>query len=915
MEFTPGQRWYSLTEPELGLGLVEVVEGRQVVIVYPARDVVRRYATGDPPLARAQLTVGQRARSLEGVDFCIEEVVEEGPLLRYRGAGQELNEAELDAELDVVTPENRLYNGQVDDHRLFDLRRDALAIRHRMLALPARGFLGGRIRLFDHQLSIAQDVCQRYRVRVLLADEVGLGKTIEALLILHRLLLTDRVENALILVPPALVHQWLAEAYLRFNLILRVMGEHTHAGGTIDVTSEDLPEQLLDAQLFICPLGVDVGEAFVQTPWDIVIVDEAHHLQPDSAEFALVEQLAAQTEHVVFLSATPDRDGEQPHFQRLALLDPARFHDFDAYNRESAHYRELATVAERLAEGEPLTTADGALLQQRLAEVDLDALSTIHSQRQLLARLLDLHGIGRVMFRNVRARIPGFPRRLLQAVELAGGNIARLQREFLADIGRDDSFRFIGAAVDPRSSWLAAFLAEHPGEKVLVLCADRAKVEAFYEALVTPQRKIARFHEAMGAIERDRQAAWFLEEDGPQVVISSAIGAEGRNFQVARHLVLFDLPLSADRLEQSIGRVDRIGQGEEVFIHPLVVAGTPQARLCHWYTEALQVFVRPWHSSPVIDREFGAALLEALLAPGEEAMAALIAKAKLRNAEIVTELEMGRDRLLELTSFDRDAARQLQMVIAEVEKGDELESFMVEAFERGGLDVEDLSERSYVVRAGMDYHRPFPGFVGEEMAVAFDRDIALAHPDRTLLTWDHPMVRDSVDTLLAHEIGNAAIAKLQGSTPGLLLEALYVAEPTVDHHLRADRFLPPTPLRVVVDMRGQEVELDAKDMRRQLEPMDSAVLAAPQVAALLPELLQHARRVAIAQGPAVAMAARQRMRDELEPVVARLGELAEVNPSVGEEEIAAAASELAALDAGLQNVRVRLDGLRLILVE
>lgn len=915
MEFIPGQRWYSLTEPELGLGLVEAVEGRQVVMAYPARDVVRRYATGDPPLARAQLMAGQRARSLSGVDFRIEEVAEEGPLLVYRGEGQQMGEAELDAELDVVTPENRLYNGQVDDYRLFDLRHDALAIRHRMLASPIRGFLGGRIRLFDHQLSIAREVCQRHSVRVLLADEVGLGKTIEALLVLHRLLLTGRVENALILVPPALVHQWLAEAYLRFNLILRVMGEETYEGGTIDVKSEDLPEQLLDAQLFICPLGVEVGESFVQSPWDIVIVDEAHHLQPESAEFALVEQLAAKTEHVIFLSATPDRDGEKAHFQRLALLDPARFHDFDVYNNESAHYRELATVAERLAEGEPLAAEDHALLEERLTEVDFDALSTIQGKRKLLARLLDLHGVGRVMFRNVRARIPGFPRRSLQVAELAGGNVERLRREFLADIARDDSFRFVGAQVDPRTSWLANFLAEHPGEKVLVLCADRAKVEAFYEVLVTPKRKIARFHEAMGTIERDRQAAWFLEEDGPQVVISSAIGAEGRNFQVARHLVLLDLPLDADRLEQSIGRVDRIGQGVEVHIYPLVVAGTPQARLCRWYTEALAVFDRPWHGSPVIGREFGAVLVEALLAADEQAIESLITKGRKRNAEIVAELETGRDRLLELTSFDRDAARHLQGQIAAVEKGDDLESFMVVAFERGGLDVEDLGERSYIVRAGMDYHRPFPGFVGEEMLVTFDRNIALLHPDRALLTWDHPMVRDGVDGLLAHEIGNAGIAKFSGGAPGLLLEALYVAEPTIAQHLRADRFLPPTPLRVMVDMSGDEVALDTGDLHRGLEPVDSAVLASPQVAELLPGLLEQARSIAVERGPEVAAAARKVMHEELQPMVARLRELSKVNPSVGEEEIAAAEGELAALDEGLQGVRVRLDGLRLILVE
>ena len=914
MEFKPGQRWYSVTEPELGLGLVEAVEGRQVVIAFPAREVMRRYAVADPPLVRARLNIGQQAHSAGGVAFQIQEVIEDGALLRYRGENQELSEAELEAELDVVTPENRLQNGQVDDPRLFDLRRHALEIRHRMLTSPARGFLGGRIRLFDHQLSIARDVCERHRVRVLLADEVGLGKTIEALLILHRLLLTGRVENALILVPPALVHQWLAEAYLRFNLILRVMGDDTHGGGTIDLESEDLSEQLLAAQLFVCPLGVDVGESFAQTPWDIVIVDEAHHLRPGSAEFALVDQLAVQTNHVIFLSATPDRDGEEAHFHRLALLDPARFHDIAAYRRESDHYSVLATVAERLARNEPLTTPDLDLLRKRLADTDLEALLTAQDSQRLLRRLLDLHGIGRVMFRNVRARIPGFPRRLPQIIKLTGGDSEGLRREFLADIEQDGASQLPDVAADPRTKWLGAFLDNHAMEKVLVLCSDAAKVEAFSSALVTPRRKVARFHEKMGAIERDRQAAWFLDAAGPQMVISSLMGAEGRNFQVARHLVLLDLPLSADRLEQSIGRIDRIGQGEEVHIYPLAVDGSPQARLRRWYAEALEVFDRPWHGSPVIEREFGAELVQALLASGEEKINDLIGRGKQRNAEIIAELETGRDRLLELTSFDGEAARNLQQAIVRLESSTDLESFMLDALERSGLDVEEIGQRSYAVRAGMDYHRPFPGFVGHEMGVTFDRDIALEHPDRALLTWDHAMVRDSVDMLLTHEIGNASLARTAGRAPGLLLEALYVAEPTVAQALRADRFLPPTPVRVVIDSDGEEVELDLLDPDRQLEPIDSAALDLAQVDALLPELLARSREIAAERSSVIAATAREHMRNELVPTVTRLKELAKVNPSIGEGEIETASNLLTALDEGLARARVRLDALRLILV-
>ena len=914
MAFAAGQRWHSLTEPELGLGLVKAVEGRQVVIAFPARDVVRRYAAADHPLARARLTAGQEARSEDGRSLTIEEVIDADGLLRYRGGGVEIPESELDAEVDVATPENRLRSGRVDPLELFDLRHDALHIRHRMLTSPARGFVGGRIRLFDHQLSIARDVCERHRIRVLLADEVGLGKTIEALLILHRLLLTGRVENALILVPPALVHQWLAEAYLRFNLVLTVMGGETYGGGTIDVESEELPEQLLAGQLYVCPLGVEVGAAFADTAWDILIVDEAHHLRTGSAEAELVGRLAAQTEHVVLLSATPDRHGEEGHFGRLALLDPARFHDIDTYYRESEDYRELATAAERLQRGEPLDADDRAHIRRRLPDVEAAALATEDRQAQLelLHRLLDLHGLGRVMFRNVRARIPGFPRRRLHDVELDGGEPERQRREFLADAGRGDDFEFGEADAGVRAAWLAEFLAAHPGEKVLVLCSDRAKVEAFASALTTSRRKVARFHEQMGTIERDRQAAWFLGEDGPQVVISSAIGAEGRNFQVARHLVLLDLPLSADRLEQAIGRVDRIGQGAEVHIYPVVVKGTPQQRLRRWHAEAMQVFARPWHGSPLIEQEFGEELVEALLATDDAAIDALIVRGRARNEEIVSELEDGRDRLLELTSFDVDAAAELHQAIAAAEEGGALEEFMVAAFERGGLDVEVIGRHSHAVRAGLDYHRPFPGFAGEEMGVTFDRDTALVHPERVLLTWDHPMVRDTVDTMLSHETGNAAVARLPDGDPGLLLEALYVAETTVAEHLRADRFFPPTPIRVVMSVRGEEV--DGAVLEGELEPADSAVLGMPEVAALMSRLLDASREIAAARGRGIAAAAVGRMERTLQPAVRRLQELARVNPAVTAEEIGTAREELDALTSGLDGVRVRLDAVRLVLV-
>lgn len=919
--YVPGQRWTSLTEPELGLGAVELIDGRQVVISYPAREVTRRYETSEAPLARARLSAGQNARDLQGNEFRVESISVEDEVLIYHGEGRSLRESELDPELDVVNPENRLLSAQVDEHRLFDLRREALSIRHHMLASPARGFLGGRIQLFEHQLSIARDVCERHRARVLLADEVGLGKTIEALLILHRMLLTERIERVLVLVPRALVHQWLAEAYLRFNLVFRVLGRDSLDSGLLDPQNESLHAQLFNSRLCICPLDEEGSAALEDEDFDLLIVDEAHHLAPESAAFGLVQRLSRRIDHLLILSATPDRDGEAAHFGRLALLDPARFHDFETYKQEAAHYQALADTAERLQSGEPLTPGDRQLLAKRLKLPDLEALMQASSsdpaaRRQLLGRLLDLHGIGRVMFRNVRSRIPGFPRRIHHPVLLEGGDPEALRAEFLGDMGLSKAPEL--PKRDARSLWLREFLEQHPEARVLALCSTKEKVERFASAIETKARKVARFHEAMSSLERDRQAAWFLADDGPQLLISSAIGAEGRNFQVAQHLVLLDLPSTPDRLEQLIGRVDRIGQGDEVFLHTPVVQGTPQERLVRWYG-ALQLFETPWHGSPAIERELGAEVLAAAIdrsEASESVMQALIERGRARNLEIVAQLEGGRDRLLELTSFDLEAAEDLAHAIARAQDDRELEHFMVHAFERAGLLVERIAQRSYALRVGPDYHRPFPGFTPPEMGITFDRGIGMEHPERLLLTYDHPLVRDTLDDLLSRESGNASIAQLPvGQQTGLLLEALFVAEPTVSRKLRADRFFPPSPVRIVLDIQGRPVPLDAAQLQDRLRPCSASLLQHESLQPRLKPLQERARALAEAQGPALAAAARKAMQRELSPCVDRLEDLLRSNPSASlEEELQAAREELALLEQGLSQVRVRLDALRVILL-
>ena len=146
-------------------------------------------------------------------------------------------------------------------------------------------------------------------------------------------------------------------------------------------------------------------------------------------------------------------------------------------------------------------------------------------------------------------------------------------------------------ARDPRFDWLLETLNALGGEKVLVLCLSLAKVQALEEALrLRSGPAVARFHEDMNLLQRDRNAAYFADPDGARVLIASEVGAEGRNFQFAQHVVLWDLPLHPDMLEQRIGRLDRIGQPGDVHIHAAALAGSAQEVLLRWYHEGLDAF-------------------------------------------------------------------------------------------------------------------------------------------------------------------------------------------------------------------------------------------------------------------------------------------------------------------------------------
>ncbi|HWI55643.1 MAG TPA: SNF2-related protein, partial [Bacillota bacterium] len=371
--FIIGQRWISESEPELGLATVVQTGSGRVQVEFKAAGETRTYATDHAPLKRVRFRVGEKVRTQAEKEFIVREVIEQQGLLIYIGESQHLIETELSDRLSLQGPQERLFAGRFDTSTEFELRRRTLELLHRLRKSPVRGFLGGRIDLIPHQLYIAQEVANRHAARVMLSDEVGLGKTIEACLILHRLLLTGRANRILVLVPESLVHQWFVEMLRRFNVWLNIFDEERCAA--IEA-GDPGANPFLDDQLVLTSinfLAADRRRAAqaVAAGWDVLVVDEAHHLEwseaAPSREYQVVEELSRKAEGLLLLTATPEQLGVESHFARLRLLDPDRYRDLATFQAEAKDYRDTAELAEKLLAATALTRQGLALLRRLLA--------------------------------------------------------------------------------------------------------------------------------------------------------------------------------------------------------------------------------------------------------------------------------------------------------------------------------------------------------------------------------------------------------------------------------------------------------------------------------------------------------------------------------------------------------------------
>jgi ATP-dependent helicase HepA len=961
-EFKPGQRWICNVDLQLGLGTVQTIEHRIVTINFSATGETRSYAKHSAPLTRVVFKAGDVVSSHAGVTLKVTQVNERNGLIVYSGVSEsgdslELVEEQLAHHLQLNRPAERLFTGQFDQDKWFRIRYQSLLNRNRLAKAPLYGLTGTRTSLIPHQLYIAHEVARRYAPRVLLADEVGLGKTIEAGLILHQQLLTERARRVLIVVPETLIHQWLVEMLRRFNLQFSIFDEERCLSLE---ESDELENPFHSEQLVLCSLNFlrqypKRFQAALNGHWDLLVVDEAHHLQWSeqavSPEYAMIEQLASGTKGVLLLTATPEQLGKASHYARLRLLDPHRFSSFAAFVAEEQSYEPIAKAVEALLEDQDLneairqtilSTTDPAQSQNLLVQLQdhtADAQPIRQARTMLAELLLDRHGTGRILFRNTRAAVKGFPERKLNAIPLplpdhyqqclatfATAQLSKSQLllcpELLYQV-RAEPEQPYWTEIDPRIDWLSATLKRLRPEKVLVITANAQTARDIAQALkVLTGQYIPVFHESMSLIERDRAAAFFADkENGSPILVCSEIGSEGRNFQFSHHLVLFDLPLNPDLLEQRIGRLDRIGQTETIQIHVPYLENSALAVMFHWYHEGLNAFEKTCPAGQTVFSQVEDALIAALHQRHADAemLSDLIGATQSANQALNEALDRGRDKLLEYNSFRPAVAERLYQEARAQDDDVALPQYMETVFDCCGVHVEEHRAGSYLIEPSEHMSMPFPGLQDEGSIITYAREVALANEDMHFLTWEHPMVTHAVERILSHESGNAVVVALKHKQvqPGtLLLETLFVLEASGQHVQQSNRYLPPAVIRVLLDEHGSGdyPYLDHDSVNQHLQPVASGI--AKQVIQLkedaIRELLTVSEQQASAQAPQLIAAAEARIQQTFTPEIERLKALQQVNPNVRDEEIQFFEQQLLQLINALKSSNLRLDAVRVI---
>jgi ATP-dependent helicase HepA len=766
--WVPGDYLTHRHNPELGIGRVTAVDARTLVVEFPRSGTTLRLAGQADALVPVDLGPGRPVRvSATREETTVVARHPDGTVALANGRTEPAH-ALWPLELEGALLD-RLALGDVDDVADFVIRLKIL----RLLTLRDAGglgsFLGGRVRLFPHQLYVAERATRTDPVRWLLADEVGLGKTIEAALILNRLVHTRKIERCLVVAPEALTVQWLGELWRKYHQVFTLLDAQRLADVARDFGAAFNPFDVHRRSVIALETLIErphLTHEAVRAGIDLLVVDEAQRLRrppghPGEAGWRAVAPIADLGRHVLLLSATPLEDDAHGFFRLLQLLRPEAFPD-------------EASFETRLADGVPLPACTSSTRR-----ADIGGLPPrVGIRIEFDPGLWELRNTVEHAVRSTSAPHAVAQRQKIDRIRRALASGAALA----AVLGPDErDLRQQAEAMDrldPRVEWL---LSQAPrwrdaGDKTLVFVAHRETLEML-RTVLSHRAQIASgvFHEDLSPARRDTEVARFREREGPSVLVSTESGGEGRNFEFCRRLVLFDLPWRPSVVEQRIGRLDRIGRRipvDIVYFRPPGGIGSDVVRLF----ETLGIFREPLAGlEPQLAHVEGA--IEAVAV---DPLASLSAE---RLDAIMADPDAARRRIRDAAyqQLHRDPFRPelgaeiLARVPAELDAMNE--DVIVAACERLGFTVERLrGRRAFSIELGsaavVDSLPGVPG--GSTYVGTFDREEAVERETLDFFASGHPLVEGIFAHFEDGAIGRVARVEIaSGGARGEGLVAIY----------------------------------------------------------------------------------------------------------------------------------------------
>ena len=442
-----------------------------------------------------------------------------------------------------------------------------------------------------HQIETVRKVLKQFRGRVLLADEVGLGKTIEAGMVLKEYALRGMAERVLVLAPASLVGQWKEELETKFGLAFAT----TH-----DALLRADPHAFWEQKRIIASIATarrqEHAERLLGGVFDLIIIDEAHHLRDRASQsWKLVDALNKR--FLLLLSATPVQNDLVELYNIMTLLKPGMFRtlrEFRAAYMTPGKPREPAN-AERLRE-----LMRGAMIRNTRAVVALKlprrhaVTIKVDGDPGEVEAYADLAAAARRLAAGTKA---GGQRLALHHMFSAAGSspaaAATAVARFAARRPGDTEWRALAerwAAIETggKEQALLDLLHRNPDEKKLVFVHSRETLGRLADLLSIAGLPFARFDGSLSGPQKDAAIADF--RDSVPVLLCTESGGEGRNIQFCNTLINFDVPWNPMAIEQRIGRIDRIGQHREVFIFNLVTRGTLEDQLLALLEEKISMF-------------------------------------------------------------------------------------------------------------------------------------------------------------------------------------------------------------------------------------------------------------------------------------------------------------------------------------